>query len=758
VGLFTKVLAFRRSVKRQSLKYALRKGDSQLWTCSVHCIKQITFGSIAMNKKALRKIAVTLVVVTLFSFVELLTAPSVMAITPWVSITPGYGVVGDQATVTGAINTTDGGFTVRWNQALNFTGLAIGNDVTKSFEVPSTVGAPYPSGRNVTVELIDEALDAVVAATNFTLFTKFEMQVVTPPPPKQLQESNKTSIKVSVTGGLPNTVYIANITVKNPADQAHSKNVPLSNTTTTGSGSGTTVYPTDFDAHTNLTGTYIVSSNVTADRGEFFVGLTDKTEYRRKEPVLIQAAGYTSSEIVKVDIRTGGSSVEGFPQNSTASSACLVKLSWTVPLNATPGTYSVTLTNTTSSGTVKAPSDTQNFNITGAVCLVQAINLADEPVEGALIEVYNASAPTSVLTQGSTNSTGWIRFNLDTCNYTFKAFFKNAESYVPSNQTITEDTKFSMKLRLVNLIATVETVEGQRIPLIDIASNCSYTARDKSKATAVAAGRTNATGIAVLRNLFTNVTYTVEARRYGMLFNTTTVFVEPLPASGWVSLPLTLPNCLLSVHALDSKNRNATEINIRAYEWASGVGVPIASNETDLSGYAFFSLPFGRYILRAYRGEDFVSEAVVDLDKPLVFTFNLKTLFIEVNVFVFDYFGHPIANAEVKIERQTSQGFIFVSSQPTSGSGLAQFGLVVGGDFRVSVYIAGNLVAVKKQFLGAGSEEVAFIVAEYVALIGYPIAAGAFALVVFSILVLIIVALVLARKRVSRVFRRKPKR
>jgi len=142
----------------------------------------------------------------------------------------------------------------------------------------------------------------------------------------------------------------------------------------------------------------------------------------------------------------------------------------------------------------------------------------------------------------------------------------------------------------------------------------------------------------------------------------------------------------------------------------------------------------------------------------LLFVFSLKTLYVEASVFVFDYFSRPIANAEVKIERQTGQGFIFVSSQQTSSSGLAPFNLVVGGDFRISVYIAGNLVAVRQQFLGAGSDKVAFIVGEYVALLGYPIEAGAFALVVFSILILIIVALVLARKRVSKVFRRKPKR
>ena len=707
-----------------------------------------------MNTKAMKTLAVLLVLVSAFSTLELIPMPKVMA-TPTILLDPTSGHVGDTVTVTGTIDIADGTFTVRWDQTLNVTsGEAVGNGVAASFIVPPTNASP--SGRDVTVELIDDTAGNVTSIF-FTLLTDFVLHVETPSPPKQLQEGNTTSIKINVTGGLPNTIYAANITVKNPANQTHSSIVQLSNTTSTGSGNATSVYPTDFGAHMNLTGTYYVAFNDTIATSEFFVGLTDKSEYQRNEAVLVQAAGYTPSEIVKVDIRTGESSVSGFPKNSTASSGGLVTLSWTVLQNATPGIYIIALTNTTSSGTVKTPSDTQKFNVTGVVCLVQARNLADEAVEGALVEAYNASAPTSVLTSGSTNSTGWIRFNLDRGNYTFKAFIRNAE-VAAENQTITADTEFLLTLKLVNFVATVKTEDGERIPLIDIALDYNYTTRDNNIAAATASARTNTTGSAALRNLFTNVTYTVEAKRYGMLFNTTTVIAESSPISSWISLDLTLPTYTMNVHAVDAKDSDAAGVDIRVYEWASGVTTPLRSMETSFSGDVFFSLPFGRYLLHAFKGGDFLTETVVDLDEPLAFTFNLRALNVDVTVFVFDYFGQPIANAEVKIERKIGQEFVLVSSQFTGSSGSAQFASIIGGESRLSVYLAGKLAGVQTQFLGSGSSEVTFRIGEYIALLGYPIASGAFAFVIFVIIIFVIIALVLARKRVSKVFRKKPKR
>lgn len=709
-----------------------------------------------MSTKAMKTLTVFLILVSVFSALELIPMPEVMAELT-ISLDPASGHVWDTVAVTGTIDTVNGTFTVRWDQTANVTsGEAVGKDVTASFVVPPTNASS--SGRDVTVELIDNTAGSTTSTT-FKLQMEFVVYVETPSPPKQLQEGNTTSIKINVTGGLPNTMYTANITVKNPANQTHSAIVQLSNTTATGSGNVTIVYPTGFGgAHTNLTGTYYVAFNDTIATSEFFVGLTDKSEYRRNETVRLQATGYIPSEIVKVDIRTGESSVSGFPKNSTASSGGLVTLSWTVLQNATPGVYSIALANTTSSGTVKTPSDTQNFNVTGVVCLVQARNLANEAVEGVLVEVYNASAPTSILTKGNTNSTGWIRFNLDGGNYTFKAFVRDTEVDALVNQTVTMDTELHLTLRLVNLVATVEIEEGERIPLIEIALSYNYTRRDNMIVAATAGARTNATGIAALRNLFTNTTYKVEAKRYGMVFNTTNLIVEPVPASPWISLDLTLPTHMLNVHAVDAKDSDADGVDIRVYEWASGVTTPLQSMETSVSGDVFFSLPFGRYILKAYKGGDFLAETVVDLDEPLAFTFNLRTLNVDVTVFVFDYFGQPIANAEVKIERRIGEEFEQVADQFTGSSGSVKFASIIGGESRLSVYVAGKLAGIQTQFLGSGTNEVTFRISEYVALLGYPIASGTFALVVFVIMVFIIIALVLARKRISKVFRKKPKR
>ena len=706
-----------------------------------------------MNTKAMKTLAVLLILLSALSALELIPMPEVMA-QPTILLDPAAGQVGVTVTVTGTIETVDGVFTVRWDQTLNVTsGEAVGNDVTAYFVVPPTNASP--SGRDITVELIDDTAGNV-ASTVFTIQTEFVLIVETPSSPKQLQEGNITSIKINVTGGLPNTLYDANITVKNPANQTHSFIAQLSNTTSTGSGNVTATYPDDFGgAHTNLTGTYYVALNDTLATSEFFVGLTDKNEYRRNEFVRVQAAGYMPSEIVTADIRAEGSSLSGYPGNFTASSGGLVTLAYLLPQNATPGTYSVTLTSTNSSGTVKTPSDTQSFNVTGVVCLVQTRNLANETFGGASVEVYNASAPTSILTKGNTNSTGWIRFHLDRGNYTFKAFVKDTEVDALVNQTITMDTELHLTLRLVNLIAAVETEEGERIPLIDIALNYNYTTRYNTTLTATARAQTNATGIAVSRNIFANMTYRAEAKRYGMLFNATTLVVQS--TSGWITLNLTLPTHMLSVHALDAKDSIAAGVDVRVYEWASGATTPLRSMVTSDSGDVFFSLPFGRYVLRAYKGGDFITEAVVDLDEPLVFTFNLRALNVDVTVFVFDYLGQPIANAEVRIERKIGQEFVLVYSQFTGSSGLAQFASIIGGESRLSVYVAGKLAGVQTQFLGSGSDEVAFRIGEYIAMLGFPIASGTFALVVFAI-VLVIIALVLARKRISQVFRKKSKR
>jgi hypothetical protein len=64
---------------------------------------------------------------------------------------------------------------------------------------------------------------------------------------------------------------------------------------------------------------------------------------------------------------------------------------------------------------------------------------------------------------------------------------------------------------------------------------------------------------------------------------------------------------------------------------------------------------------------------------------------------------------------------------------------------------------VKTQFLGAGSEDMEFVVGEYVNLLGFPILTGAFVLIVFLIVILV-VALILVRRRILNVFKKLARR
>jgi len=316
-----------------------------------------------------------------------------------------------------------------------------------------------------------------------------------------------------------------------------------------------------------------------------------------------------------------------------------------------------------------------------------------------------------------------------------------------TNRSVTADTEFDLPLGLVNVLATVETEKAEAVPFIDVTLNYSYRTRDNKTKSETLALQTNLTGMAELHNLFTNTAYRVEAKRFGMLFSNTTLTIELSPASGWIPLDLTLPTYRLNVHAVDSQNEAAKGIQIRVYEWASGITAALQASETNSSGNASFSLPFGLYRLRAYKDGAFLNETVINLfENPLTSALYLTTVNVGVTVSAFDYFGQPIANAEVKIERKVDQGYVLVGSEVTGAGGSAGFTLPIGGDARVSVYVAGKLVAVKTQSLSAGSNQIEFRIGEYVAIFGYPVGTSLFALV-FFILILAVVILVLTRGR-----------
>ncbi len=703
----------------------------------------------------MKTIGIVIVLMTLTSILlGSLPIRAVLASPIAISIAPSNGFIGDTVRVNGTIDTSDGNFTVRWNNSLNITsGTATGVNVNTSFVVPQTTGSP--SGLNITVELIDKTAN-VSASANFTLYTRFDLQATTPTPPKQFQEGNSTNIMVSVTGGAANTVYIANITVKDPANQTHFSLAQLSNTTTTGSGNTTKTYPSSFTgASTNHLGNYTVTSNLTTGSKEFYVGLTDKSAYRLKDTVYIQATGYKASEAVRVDIKLGAVTTATFP-NRTADSGGKVTVSWVIPSNSTPGSYTVTLTNTTNTGTVKTPKDTQVFQVLGVICQILTQNLAGEGISGITVEAYNSTALSTVYLSGASNATGWTRFNLAAGTYTFRAFWKTKEVGLPplTNQSILTDATLNFTVQLTDLQTSVRDANGG-VPLVDLVLNYNYTDRTSLTRSGTATTSTNETGISIINNLFTNMSYILKGSRYGL-----SLPGLPLP-NKTTAVPLniitiTLPTYTASISLLDANDAPVSGIRIEAYEWSSGLTNPLVM-ETSSNGKVALSMPFGKYHLRAFDDSFVLNDTDLDLiENNLNFTFSLDVLNVDVTVLVRDFLGQPIANVNVTIERKLDNGNYALAfpSQLTGSDGTTAFKSVVGGDSRILIYAGGNLLGTESQFLGGAKNTVQFNVPQYLSVFGSVMAIGLFAFIVFLIIVVIIVILVVPRKRLMKALRR----
>jgi len=571
--------------------------------------------------------------------------------------------------------------------------------------------------------------------------------------PARLQEGFNTTITVEARNEIANSTVTVNVNVTDPTGAPHVKSLGLT-TNGTGFGSNTTQYWSNFagSTNTNYVGLYLISLNETLANANFTVGLTDKPQYKKTETVSIRAIDYLPSENVTISLKLNNVSVTGFPKFKTANASGIVIDTWTIPSDATPGNYQVSLTSTTNQ-TLKIPVDADTFTVLGAICSIKTENLSNQTVASVTIEVYNATTNNYLNISSVTNSSGWTQVSLDRGNYTFKAFINNVEVGNLSNLSVTVDNTFIIRLQLVNFTAFVETEAGEEVPFIDVSLKYNYTTRDNETLPATLSLRTNPAGVAEGQNILTNITYTVEARRYGAIFNSTTLIVEFLPASPLITLRFKLPNYWLNVHVLDSTNQNAGQLRIRVYEWSSGVATPVQSLETNSSGDASFFLPFGKYRLRAYNDAAFLSETMVDLiETPLTFVFSLNTVNLKVTVLILDNFGQPIANAEVKIERQNDQEYVPVESKLTDAGGSAVFDLPVGGDSLISVYITGRPAAVKGQFLDNNSNRITFKLEEYVAILGYPISTGLFALVTFILILAILSLIILVRKQLARVF------
>jgi 5-hydroxyisourate hydrolase-like protein (transthyretin family) len=477
--------------------------------------------------------------------------------------------------------------------------------------------------------------------------------------------------------------------------------------------------------------------------------LTDKVDYLRSEKVNIRGSGYKANEKVLIDLTLGNVSISGFPRPVNANAEGIVTDSWTIPSNASLKVYTVSLFNATT--TVKPIPEIQPFWV-GANCEVQTKNLANQPVANVTVEIYNATT-SSLFDYQETNKTGWTRFILTSGNYTFKAFWRNVEVGV-INQTVTENILLSITISLSNIGVTVVDETGAPLPFIDLVLKYNYTNRYSSIFSQTQQLTTNVKGYVQVLNVFTNRDYVIEARRDGILFNTT--LIRNLSGS-WNNITIIASTYNVFVTVLDSKNAAAKGLTVKAYDWSSGIGGgPLQIAQTNSDGNVTFSFTVGKYRLRLYYGTTFLNEVTVNLKNQTSLTILCNIYNVDLNVLVVDLLGQPIPNVSVDLQRKNDSVYKATYTNPTRSNGVASFNSIIGGDSRINVSLAGRTSKTQYLYLVGPTKDVVFKFDGYVTVAGYALETSQFVTIV--ILLIIAVALIAAstyRKLPSLLRRRK---
>ncbi|UCG36319.1 MAG: carboxypeptidase regulatory-like domain-containing protein [Candidatus Bathyarchaeota archaeon] len=640
-----------------------------------------------MIRKIFRVLGASLVVFLAVLSVCRVHIPDASAEVSITLLSPSEGLVGAIVTLTGYITTENGSYKVFFAEKEVESGIADLHDVSKAFVIPNST-----AGENL-VKLHDVETGEN-STLKFQVNTEYQIKALTPPYPQQLQEGENVTILVIMTGG--NATTLANITVTDPSNVTHSvinSSIPLN---ADGYGETSMIYPTDFgnDAHTYFAGNYnlsVASQNETLATGNFTIGLTDATEYHRFQIASIQAANYTSTDLLEITITHEDWTVDLAPDNASGPHG-IITISWMVPANASTGLYEVDIAPTKPLVFEKPIEDSQNFTVTAKSfsCEVRTVNWDNEPVEGVLVDAKNLTAA-EIISQETTDDGGRAYFYLEATNYTFKAFSNVSDGpraevgetewislgSPPGN--LTGDNAINITCSLAHIKVMVEDEEGRAVPFAEIQLNFTYMSRLNKEITPLpVSSETSINGSALFQNMPLNISYLVEAKRYGQTFSS-----ETINLTSTTSLNITCPNYELTVTVFDVFGQPIHDAQIRIFEWSIGSSGSGRTGDTGSDGVLTLNLKFGKYVVEVYKEGALLNKTSTFLtEQPTTFEILCNLYNLSIDITVVDYFGQRIANVNITLERDGT----LVSSSKTETGGNAVFSGLIGGNYKVLVY------------------------------------------------------------------------
>jgi len=636
----------------------------------------------ALNPKKLLKLTLLLSIIVLSVFTASFLFMPVSFAQPkitYFSPDTHVGKVGETIKIKGLILTENGEYKVFFDEELVYSGIADGNNVEASFEVPNRVA------NNYTVKLQDVTRNENVS-TWFSVETAYSITPELPPDPQRLQQGASVTLHVNVTGGEPNMVYHANITVKfpYPLNTTHSKMVTLSNTTNTGFGYANVTYPDDFPpgAHTNFTGLYLVYFNKTQNLAEhgFFIGLLNASQFHRGEVADICAVGYKPNTTATITITFKDTNETVYENAVNASQQGKIRDSWLVPMDARVGGYNITITGETT--TPKEIKDSQLFTIPGYQIDFHVKNLAGKPVKNIFVEALDKA--TDIKFNRTSGSGGLARFFLEKGEHVIEAFWKDVKVGEIKNLTITGKAEYNLVCELTDLTITVKDEAENVIPFVRLEISYQFTTtKDNRLKNETLTGETNFNGVFQINSTLPRIQYIVNASRYGKIFNPNNNTVASLPAKEHVNVTILCPAKTLTLNITDHNRNPFANAQVEVTEQMGGISY---TGTTDSSGILTLQCTFGKYNVKVYAENILLNKTSVELFEDQNVSLYCKLYNLTVSVKAIDYFGQPIPNVNVTITREKT----YSRSALTKLDGTAQFPNFIGGKCQIDAYLNGQ--------------------------------------------------------------------
>jgi len=316
--------------------------------------------------------------------------------------------------------------------------------------------------------------------------------------------------------------------------------------------------------------------------------------------------------------------------------------------------------------------------------------------------------------------------------YACEAYFKD-EKVGERALNITKEESFNFTCNLTNLKILVMDRSENRFPEVKL----SLTPENQTLFT-------NITGTTVFPSLLPNVTYVLNASRYDKQFNTTTIprLLVNETAIAWFNVTIICPTLTLQVNVTDANNQPISNAAVNVQEVMGG----LYYEGNTVEGTAMFNCTFGRYTVKVYTRGVEINETVTDLFQNENMSIRCKLYGLTVSIKVVDYFGQPIPNANVTLQREG----LPPRSNRTKSNGVATFSDFIGGSVQIAIYLNDQTQpCIDTTSSVVSSETIGIKIGKYVLIAGILVEASQLttALIIAAAIILIVSIEVYRRKR-----------